>query len=97
MSREEMTFADGKYTVVYDQGHLTALRYGETWRDLSGDNLIYWMLVEAIKYKAQSSRLTQQLEIVSRNLDKGMSRSIQKLLARSSREEIKDIQDGITT
>ena len=37
----------GKYTVVQkDNGSLDALRYGEPWRDLTGDNLVYWMAVE---------------------------------------------------
>lgn len=35
-----------KYTVVIDDGKLSALRYGEPWRDLSGDNLVYWLAVE---------------------------------------------------
>lgn len=43
---ERVTVADGKYTVVIDGGKLTALRYGEPWRDLCGDNLIYWLAVE---------------------------------------------------
>lgn len=35
---------DGKYTYVADgKGRQKALRYGEEWRDLTGDNLIYWM------------------------------------------------------
>lgn len=37
---------DGKYTVIFDDGKLSALRYGEPWRDITGDNLIYWMFVE---------------------------------------------------
>lgn len=44
MTRIEL--ADGKYTVIFDEGRLSALRYGEPWRDLTGDNLIYWMMVE---------------------------------------------------
>ncbi len=43
---ERVTVADGKYTVVIDGGTLTALRHGEPWRDLCGDNLIYWLAVE---------------------------------------------------
>lgn len=43
-------FADGKYTVISDNGKLTALRHGEPWpaRDekLVGDKLVYWMLVK---------------------------------------------------
>ena len=45
-------FADGKYTVINDNGKLTALRHGEPWaRDLCGDNLVYWMLVEVDRLK----------------------------------------------
>lgn len=46
-------FADGKYTVINDRGTLTALRYGEPWRPITGDNLIYWMLVEVATLKQQ--------------------------------------------
>lgn len=36
-----VTVAGGKYTVIQDErGHLKALRYGEPWRDLVGDNLV---------------------------------------------------------
>lgn len=46
---DQMDFADGKYTVINDNGKLTALRNGEPWgRDLVGDNLVYWMLVDSI-------------------------------------------------
>ena len=41
-------FADGKYTVVHDQGKLIALRYGEPWQDLAGNNLVYYMLMEVL-------------------------------------------------
>ena len=35
---------DGKYTYVREpDGKQYALRYGEEWRALTGDNLIYWM------------------------------------------------------
>ena len=35
-------FTDGKYTLIErTPGHLVALRYGEDWRDLCGDHLIY--------------------------------------------------------
>lgn len=41
----------GKYTVVIPaNGGLHALRYGEPWRDLTGDNLVFnlaWELNEA--------------------------------------------------
>lgn len=62
---EQMDFNDGKYTVISDNGRLTALRYGEPWnRDITGDNLIYWMLVEAIRLKeerdASAAKLKEQ-------------------------------------
>lgn len=44
--RTEHTFDGGKYTVIQEPGKMTALRHGEPWRDLTGDNLIYWMMVE---------------------------------------------------
>lgn len=43
---EKVDVCDGKYTVVIDGGKLTALRYGEPWQDLCGNNLVYWLAVE---------------------------------------------------
>ena len=37
---------NGKYTIIGDVSSLKALRYDEEWRDLTGDNLIYWLAVE---------------------------------------------------
>jgi len=57
------SFADGKYTITNDNGKLTALRNGEPWgRDLTGDNLIYWMLVEVDKLKSQRDVLFKALD-----------------------------------
>lgn len=40
----KIDLADGKYTVMHNNGaNLRALRYGESWRDLTGDNLVYYM------------------------------------------------------
>lgn len=39
---DKISVADGKYTVIIDEGKLTALRYGGPWRDY----LIYWLAVE---------------------------------------------------
>lgn len=56
------SFDDGKYTVINDNGKLTALRHGKPWvRDLTGDNLVYWMLVEVDNLKSEVARLTQLL------------------------------------
>lgn len=46
---EQMEFDNGKYTVIADQGKLTALRYGEPWRELTGDNLVHCMLDTTLK------------------------------------------------
>lgn len=51
---ERITLCDGKYTVINDKGKLTALRYGEPWRDLTGDNLVYWLFVEVHKSKGRT-------------------------------------------
>lgn len=59
---EQMEFADGKYTVINENGKLSALRYGEPWnRSLTGDNLVYWMLVDAIKLKEERDALAAKL------------------------------------
>jgi hypothetical protein len=48
----------GKYTVVLaEKGELSALRYGEPWRDLCGDNLVYWMVVRIQALEAENKEL----------------------------------------
>lgn len=38
---ETMDFEDGKYTLVLSEdGHVTALRYGQPWREFIGDKFI---------------------------------------------------------
>lgn len=47
---EQVTVADGKYTVVIGaDGSLSALRHGEPWRDLTGDKLVYCLAAELIE------------------------------------------------
>jgi hypothetical protein len=46
---KRIELANGKYTVIYDFDHpdyciFKALRYGEEWRDLNGDNLIFYLV-----------------------------------------------------
>lgn len=60
MSKDTMSFCDGKYTVTTDRGALYALRHGEPWnRDLTGDNLVYWMLVDALALKQERDELAE--------------------------------------
>ena len=64
--REQMNFAGGKYTVISDNGNLTALRHGEPWRrDLTGDNLVYWMLVEALELKRQRNLMLNAMQRIA--------------------------------
>lgn len=49
---------DGKYTVVQDEsGKLTALRYGEPWRDCVGDNLILMLAYELSECRIALDRI----------------------------------------
>ena len=60
MSKDTMSFCDGKYTVTSDNGALYAHRHGEPWnRDLTGDNLVYWMLVDALALKQERDELAE--------------------------------------
>lgn len=45
---------DGKYTVIQEaDGRLLALRYGEQWRDLTGDKLVYALAAEVEKLRGE--------------------------------------------
>jgi hypothetical protein len=61
---ERMDFDDGKYTVINDRGVLTALRHGQPWRDLVGDNLVYWMFVTARDLKEENEALKQRIKML---------------------------------
>lgn len=48
----------GKYTyVLHEDGRQEALRYGEPWRELTGDNLIYNMADEIIRLRQELAEL----------------------------------------
>lgn len=54
-----VTVGDGKYTVKQDaSGRLTALRYGEPWRDCVGDGLICALACEVNSLREQLARVT---------------------------------------
>lgn len=56
-----ISVADGKYTVVQDaSGRLSALRYGEPWRNLVGDNLVHALACEVEELRAEVEKLKQQ-------------------------------------
>lgn len=54
---DKIDIAEGKYTLLFDKGEMQALRYGAPWRDVTGDNLIYWMWAEIEKLKAKIEKM----------------------------------------
>lgn len=45
--RLNISVDNGKYTVIMEaDGRLHALRHGEPWQDLSGNNLVYFLAAE---------------------------------------------------
>ena len=59
-----VTVGDGKYTVKQDvTGRLTALRYGEPWRDCCGDGLIYTLAAEVDMLREQLARVTPNAKL----------------------------------
>lgn len=87
---EQMEFADGGYTVINDNGNMTALRNGEPWqRNLTGDKLVYWMLIEALELKRQRDVLLRFAEGVVRY----GGNSMDDYLADKAREVIAKVTD----
>jgi hypothetical protein len=53
---------DGKYTVViHDNGRLEALRHGESWRWLTGDNLVFCLAAELYEAREKIIRLEGEI------------------------------------
>jgi hypothetical protein len=48
-----LEFDDGKYILYWDEasGRTWATRNGEAWRELSGDSLIFFMMMEILYYR----------------------------------------------
>lgn len=58
----------GKYTVIHDNGlDFHALRYGERWRDLTGDGLVLAMAQEIEDLHDALLQATQERNAASRN------------------------------
>lgn len=66
----KVTVADGRYTVVMDDsGGLSALRYGEPWRDCVGDNLIYSLAMEVERLREENERLARERNEIAMELN----------------------------
>lgn len=61
--KTEIQVNNGKYTVVIDEGNLSALRYGEPWQDLCGNNLVYWLAVELQEAREKLNIATEALKV----------------------------------
>lgn len=58
----KIDLCDGKYTVVLtEKGELSALRHGEPWQDLCGNNLVYWMMVRIQALEAENEELKRRV------------------------------------
>ncbi len=70
--------ANGKYTVIsYEDGGMKALRHGEEWQDLCGNNLVFFLMVELIEAK---DKIKQTLELIDSIEDYTEGQLVQILL-----------------
>jgi hypothetical protein len=58
----EIQLENGKYTVVNDNGKLSALWYEQPWRDLTGDGLILAMVHEIHDLQTKLKELTAEID-----------------------------------
>jgi hypothetical protein len=66
MEQEKITFADGKYTILIKQtGGLECLRYGEPWRDLTGDGMVYSLACALSEARDTIEELKSQIRLAS--------------------------------
>jgi len=65
----EMTLENGKYTLIrHEDGRMEALRYGEKWRDLTGDKLIAALVgaIDAHLTRAQVQVTDEDVDVADR-------------------------------
>lgn len=61
---------DGKYTYIrYEQGGQEALRYGDPWRELTGDNLILFLGFKVEELLERNTKLERELNEAKERLD----------------------------
>jgi hypothetical protein len=62
---KKIVLDDGKYTIVYDKNNqypIKCLRYGEEWRDLLGDNLIFWLCTRIEELEDEIGDMNEMLD-----------------------------------
>jgi len=84
---------NGKYTVYIDKktNAFKALRHGEPWRDLCGDNLIFYLMIELIEANSENSCLQDKIAGLEQELplDKNMTEAIRVI------KTLEDTIDGL--
>ena len=66
---ERYELEGGKYTILNDNGVITALRYGEPWREFVGDNLIGSLVEEVRRLHGVNDKLMSHLQWHISNAD----------------------------
>lgn len=72
----------GKYTYILNQDGQRVLRYGEDWRDLSGDKFVLSMAmkIEEMQYKSgELIKLLQNLDITDENVKAKVEKAIKAM------------------
>jgi hypothetical protein len=59
----EITLDNGKYKIIQSNTEFKALRYGEQWRDLTGDNLILFLVYEVESLRQQLADIKREWSI----------------------------------
>lgn len=60
----ELPLEEGKYTVLYDNGKIEILRYGEPWRNETGDGFLHALLVSHTKLEQMLDEAEAELRSI---------------------------------
>lgn len=60
---------NGKYLMVFREGNLEAYRYGDYWRSLNGDKLVYLMYERIIELEDKLKKSDLKLEVAEEVID----------------------------
>lgn len=58
----DVNLENGKYRLLLDEQGFRALRYGEPWRDLTGDKMVLCLVQEIERLREYNAKLTQMLK-----------------------------------
>lgn len=56
----ELPLEDGKYKISYCDGKMLVKRYGEDWRDMTGDGLFHALLMSHIDLELELATLLKE-------------------------------------